>query len=106
MKKQIIPAILEKKKSEFFKNFKIASQLSNIIQIDIMDGAFVNNTTPKGINSGEWILELLVENGITDIELELHLMVLNPWKFIEEWKEFDIVNVLFGMLNCLLTIKD
>jgi len=91
MKKQIIPAILEKNKKSFEKNFKIATQLSNVVQIDIIDGAFVENETPEDLNNGRWLNDFLIKNGQNNLELELHLMVLDPWSFIQEWREFDVV---------------
>ena len=91
IKKQIIPAILEKNKKKFENKIKIAIKLSNMIQIDIMDGAFVDNETPKNLNNGSWLNDFLIKHGQADWGVEIHLMVLDPWFFIQQWKEFDVV---------------
>lgn len=90
MKKEIIPAILVKNKRNFRKFLKLSSTLSNIVQIDIMDGMFVDNETPKDLNLGQWIAEYLIKEGAVP-NIELHLMVLDPWEIIQAWEDFDFV---------------
>ncbi|MDF1496813.1 MAG: hypothetical protein P1P90_02005 [Patescibacteria group bacterium] len=83
---EIIPAILTKKKNEFNSRLKLASKLAKTVQIDIMDGLFVDNETPAKLNDGSWYKEYL-QNNKAPKNIELHLMVINPWQIIEAWKE-------------------
>lgn len=95
MKPQIIPAILVKNKKEFFARLDIAAKFCDTVQIDIMDGLFVKNKTPRDLNKGKWFAEYLLarsdyrtsDHQIPDIEL--HLMVMDPWTIIREWHEFE-----------------
>jgi len=86
---EIIPAILTKKKSEFSPRLKLASKLSKTVQIDIMDGLFVDNETPAKLNNGDWYREYIMQGKNPIPNIELHLMVINPWEKIEAWKELD-----------------
>ncbi len=88
---EIIPAILTKKKSEFTSRLKLASKLSKTVQIDIMDGLFVDNETPAKLNEGSWYREYL-QNNKGPKNIELHLMVINPWEIVEAWKELPGVS--------------
>ncbi len=95
MKKTIIPAILVKNKKDFFARLDVAAQLSDTVQIDVMDGLFVKNETPRDLNSGKWFAEYLVAHSdyrTSDRQIpsvELHLMVVDPWKVIRQWHEFE-----------------
>ncbi|MFZ6014958.1 MAG: ribulose-phosphate 3-epimerase [Patescibacteria group bacterium] len=84
---EVIPAILTKKKSEFISRLKTAYGFAKTVQIDIMDGLFVDNETPKNLNNGSWYRDYLTENNHEIPNIELHLMVINPMKIIEAWKE-------------------
>lgn len=89
MKYEIIPAVLTKQKEEFMRLLETASSFSKTVQIDIMDGLFVDNQTPKSLNNGRWWAEYLinhVDQAMPDIEL--HLMVIDPWSVIREWQEY------------------
>lgn len=88
---EIIPAILTKKKSEFMSRMKTATKFANTVQIDIMDGLLVDNETPKKLNFGFWYKEFLKDNKPPK-NIELHLMVINPWEIIESWKELPGVS--------------
>ncbi|MFA6099754.1 MAG: hypothetical protein WC750_02615 [Patescibacteria group bacterium] len=88
MKNEIIPAILVETKSEFFKRLTLAAQLSKTVQIDIMDGLFVNNKTPRDLNNGRWFAEFLLNPPKDVPDIELHLMVEDPWSIIREWHEY------------------
>jgi len=71
---EVVPAILAKTKEEFEKKL-IAVPSANIIQIDIMDGRFVDNKTV----SFDQISSLLP----LQKEIEYHLMVQDPYLWIE-----------------------
>jgi len=90
MKPEIIPAILTKKRSEFEKRLALAAGLSRTVQIDIMDGYFVGNRTPRNLNNSRWFGEWLMKlpNGIRVPDIELHLMVMDPWPLICAWQEY------------------
>ncbi|MBU2566373.1 hypothetical protein KKG46_02315 [Patescibacteria group bacterium] len=93
MKIEIVPAILIKNKKDFFNRLTTAGGFAKTVQIDIMDGIFVNNKTPKPLNNATWYAEYVLKNKekIPIPEIELHLMVINPWKIIDKWKEFERV---------------
>lgn len=86
---EIIPAILTKNKQEFKQRLLLASSFAKTIQIDIMDGLFVENKTPRPLNNGSWYKEYLTENTHPLKNIELHLMVINPWKIIKDWQELS-----------------
>jgi ribulose-phosphate 3-epimerase len=89
---EIIPAILTKKKAEFMSRIKTANKFAKTVQIDIMDGLFVDNETPAKLNDGSWYREYLTKNGNRSPNIELHLMVINPWEVINDWKELHGVS--------------
>lgn len=93
MKIEVIPAILTKKKAEFEQRLAIASVLSTAVQIDIMDGLFIDNETPASLNNGNWFRDWMehLTPGEKIPAVELHLMVINPWSFIQDWKDIDAV---------------
>lgn len=84
---EIIPAILTKKRQEFYDRLDTARKFAKTVQIDIMDGIFVDNETPKKLNDGSWYTDYLAVRNNPPFALELHLMVINPWEHIEAWKE-------------------
>lgn len=89
MKFEIIPAILTKQKKEFMRLLEDASLFSQTVQIDIMDGLFVDNQTPKSLNNGHWWSEYLINHPDQKLpDIELHLMVIDPWSVIREWQEY------------------
>lgn len=88
MKPEVIPAILAQSKNEFFKKLKIASRLAKMVQIDVMDGLFVKNKTPRDLNNGRWFAEYLLNPPANVPAIELHLMVEDPWSIIREWHEY------------------
>lgn len=66
---EIVPAIIAKTKEEFEELLKKAEPYSEKIQVDIMDGNFVSNTT---------IVLSDIEQVTTDLRFQIHLMVNNP----------------------------
>jgi len=88
---EIIPAILVKSKKQFYSRLNIAKKLAKTVQIDIMDGLFVNNKTPKALNSGAWFASYIQDYPDNIPNIELHLMVINPWGIIRYWKDFEQV---------------
>ena len=76
--KRIIPAVLVKNFEEFKTNVKLAEAEFSFLQIDVMDGKFVNNQTY--FNAAE------VETLETPAVYELHLMVVDPLPIIKSVK--------------------
>lgn len=86
----IIPAILENDFSEFEKKLKICEDFPNLeyVQVDVMDGKFVNNTSFENIED--------LNNLKTNLKYELHLLVDNPLEEIEKWAEIkNVFQVVF-----------
>ncbi len=69
---EIVPAILTADFSDYVKKLNSLKGISGRVQVDIIDGKFVNNQTIS--------LESL-KNEPTDLRIDLHLMVKEP----EEW---------------------
>lgn len=88
MKPEIIPAILTKSRRDFVRRLALAARLAPTVQIDVMDGLFVDNKTPRDLNNGRWFGEFLVDPPDRVPDIELHLMVLDPWTVIREWHEY------------------
>ncbi|MFH1286733.1 MAG: hypothetical protein ABII02_03195 [Candidatus Magasanikbacteria bacterium] len=73
---QIIPSILIQTKEEFLTQIKALSSILSMIQLDIADGKFVEETT--------WADPDVVFEKLK-IDCELHLMVKNPLEEIQLW---------------------
>ena len=74
---EIIPAILAKDEKEFRRKAESVTDLCETIQIDVMDGAFVDNVTwadPKRID----LMRL-------PMAFEVHLMVKDPLASLDAW---------------------
>lgn len=75
---EIIPSILVKTKEEFKKQADAIKESVSMVQLDIADGIFVDNTTwaePEDVG------ELL------EVDCELHLMVQNPLEEARTWEQ-------------------
>jgi len=88
MKSEIIPTILVKSFNEVKERIKAVENYANWVQLDVMDGIFVYNETwhnPKDLKRIK-----------TKLKLEVHLMVQEPEKVIDDWsKVVDRVIVHF-----------
>jgi len=83
----IIPAILEKTFNGFEEQIN-KLPFSSIIQIDVMDGEFVDNKSFEEIEK--------IDNLKLSHEWELHLMVNHPLQAIDKWKKIkNIKRVIF-----------
>ena len=74
MKKAIIPAIIAKNQEELDSIFSIIGKTAPIVQLDIMDGKFVPNT------SLDFNMTLPEETYL----YEAHLMVNDPAQWVED----------------------
>lgn len=71
----VIPAILEKTFEDIRDKVERIRPFTNMIQLDVMDGAFVPNTT---FNTPSRLAEL-------PIDMEVHLMIARPVLFVNSW---------------------
>lgn len=72
---QVIPAILEQTLEDIKKKVKRIRPLSGMIQLDVMDGEFVPNTTFQEAH----LLATL------PIDMEVHLMIERPILALHQW---------------------
>mgnify|MGYP000318421453 CR=1 FL=1 len=86
MTKKIIPAILATTIEEFNEKLNHLLSFSNEIQIDVMDGAFVKESS----------FDLFELNSLPeDKKFECHLMVAHPLEYINHMKRLGIKKVVF-----------
>lgn len=71
---ELVPAILAKDEATFRSRLAIAETLAPVIQIDVMDGHFVQNAT--------WYDPTVIKTIKTPAHFELHLMVSDPTAYI------------------------
>lgn len=81
---EVVPAILVKTPEELYEKIREVEQFVNRIQVDIMDGKFVPNTTVQP----EQIKKIK-----TDKILEAHLMVEDCEKYVNDFLnlDFDVI---------------
>lgn len=72
---KVIPAILVKSEEEYAKNLKIAENVTDLVQVDLVDGKFAKNLT---------ILPDVILDHPTNARLEIQVMVEDTIKFIKE----------------------
>lgn len=75
---EILPAILAHTSEEALQQLRVAQDCSPWIQWDVMDGHFVPNTT--------WYDAEQIQTWTIKSRLELHLMVRDPKRVIDAWK--------------------
>lgn len=104
MKTEIIPTILVNTFKEVEKEIKAVEKYVNWVQLDVMDGVFVNNETwPHSVVPGrakrgkKFSQEIAKLKKLkTKAKIEVHLMVEEPEKEFDEWlKVVDRVIVHF-----------
>lgn len=84
----VIPAILAKSQKEFEEKIKNIAPHADVIQIDVMDGVFVPNTT--------WAETEEIKKIRLPMQFEAHLMVQNPEAgAIEEWAKAGAFRIIF-----------
>jgi ribulose-phosphate 3-epimerase len=117
MKIEIIPTILVNTFDEIKEKIETVDEYVNWVQLDVMDGVFVNNETwPHSIVPGK------AEKGVryfkeiqrlkkfkTEAKIEVHLMVEKPEEEFEEWLEVAdriIIHFESKITNRELGIRD
>jgi ribulose-phosphate 3-epimerase len=74
---EIIPAILAKDEKELRRKIESVVDLTEMVQIDVMDGKFVDNVT--------WSDPKRIEDMPLPLDYEVHLMVENPEDHLSGW---------------------
>ncbi|MFH1620564.1 MAG: hypothetical protein ABIB04_00590 [Patescibacteria group bacterium] len=90
---QIIPAILVKDQAAFMDRLHLVENLVPLIQIDVMDGKFVPNTS--------WCDLGVIKDLDTSTAFELHLMVEDPEIIIRECENIPKVKRLVWHLESM-----
>lgn len=83
----IIPAILTNDLRDLENKLKKIEGLASWVQIDIMDGRFVDNVSCE--------IKNIPKNITKSFHLEIHLMVLNPWQYFQGCQEIGAEKVFF-----------
>jgi ribulose-phosphate 3-epimerase len=85
---KIIPQLLVSNLNDFKKRLKLVEDYVKIVQIDVMDGNFVDNITYADINK--------IKRLKTPVQWELHLMVEDPLQYITKWRNLTNVKTLIS----------
>lgn len=97
---EIIPAILVPTYKELTKQLKKIQHLFAYVQLDIMDGEFVNNKSfnhEENTDLTDFFNKNLTDNILTaNLKYELHLMVKNPLQEIAQWQNIkNVFRIIF-----------
>lgn len=84
---EIIPAIIAKDFQEFQEKIRKIEPYVDWVQLDIMDGRFVENTT--------WREPKELKNLKTNLKLEAHLMIERPEETIDDWIVSGVKRIIF-----------
>ncbi len=82
---KIIPTILTNNPVELQKKFKKLKGVTNLVQIDVMDGKFVNNKS----------VELETFKLYKNFDFELHLMVEHPEEYLKKASNLGVKSFIF-----------
>ena len=80
---KIIPGILTDDEQDYRKKLVVTEHVSDLIQIDIVDGLFAKSKT-IGID--------VIRGNPSSSQLEIQLMVVSPKKYIEKLIDLDFVS--------------
>jgi len=84
---EVIPTIIAKDFEELREKVKLVEPHTEWVQLDVMDGVFVDNTT--------WNNPSDLKNLKTKLKLEVHLMIKNPEKIIDQWIKSGVKRIIF-----------
>lgn len=84
---EVIPTIIAKDLNELQEKIKKVESFVNWVQIDVMDGQFVENTT--------WNEPADLKKIETSLNLEAHLMIKEPEKYIDQWINSGVKRIIF-----------
>ena len=79
----IIPGILTRDEEEYHKKLLMAEHVSDLIQIDLVDGKFSANVT-VGVD--------IIKKYLSSSQLEIQLMVVYPQNYIDDLINLDYVS--------------
>ncbi len=83
---EIIPTIIARNFQEIKDKISRVEPYVNWVQLDIMDGQFVNNAT--------WNEPADLKNLKTKLNLEVHLMVKEPEKTVDDWLNSGVKRII------------
>ncbi|MBU2068220.1 ribulose-phosphate 3-epimerase [Patescibacteria group bacterium] len=84
---EVIPTILVKDFKELKEKIKLVESHVKWVQLDVMDGIFVDNTT--------WNNPVDLKNLEIGLKLEAHLMIEEPENYIDEWIKSGVKRIIF-----------
>ncbi|MBL7155283.1 MAG: ribulose-phosphate 3-epimerase [Candidatus Portnoybacteria bacterium] len=84
---EVIPAILIKDFQELQEKIKKVEPYVDWVQLDVMDGQFVDNTT--------WNNPADLKNLKTNLKLSAQLMIQNPEEHLDEWIDSGVERIIF-----------
>lgn len=84
---EVIPTILVKDFKELKEKIKLVESHVKWVQLDVMDGIFVDNTT--------WNNPSDLKNLEIGLKLEAHLMIEEPENYIDEWIKSGVKRIIF-----------
>ncbi len=87
---QIVPAILTNDENAYREQLQKAEHVSNLIQVDVIDGKFANNIT-VGVD--------VIAKHSTFSNLEIQLMVNTPQDYIDNLVKIDYVSKIIFPLE-------
>jgi ribulose-phosphate 3-epimerase len=87
---KIVPAVLVDSKEDYQRRLSVIRQLTNRFQLDIIDGQYVDNKT----------IELNQISRTTDLLMDVHLMVVDPAKFVEHAIILHANNIIIQFEGC------
>ncbi len=84
--RMVVPSVLTKDPEDLERKIRILEQLVEVVQIDIMDGEFVPNTS---VEVGD------VQKVNPQIPMEIHLMVKHPMEYIKPFADIGAFRIIF-----------
>lgn len=84
--REVIPSVLTKAPEELERKIRILEPLVGVIQIDIIDGEFVPNTS---IAVGD------VQKANPQVPVEIHLMVNHPMEYVQPFADIGVFRIIF-----------
>src|SRR3989344_3030330 len=80
---KIVPGILTDSEDVYVSRLRLAEHVSDLIQIDVVDGKFSKNKT-VGVD--------VIKKHSSRAQLEIQLMVNNPGTYINELGQLDYIS--------------